>query len=44
MFLKLIPHEPGVPISLPPRVLETVEDSVSEKSWSYSQLTESLRV
>ena len=29
------------PIPLPPRVLETVEDSVSEKSWSDSQLAES---
>ena len=37
-----IPHWPGVPIPLPPRMLETVEDSVSEKSWSVSQLTESL--
>ena len=31
-----IPHGPGVSISLPPRVLETVEDSVSEKFWSDS--------
>ena len=30
----------GVLIPLPPRVLETVEDSVSEKYWSDSQLTE----
>ena len=37
----MISHRPGVPILLPPRVLETVEDSVSEKSWSNSQLTES---
>ena len=29
------PHWPGVPIPLPPRVLEKVEDSVS-KSWSDS--------
>ena len=36
-----IPHGPGVSIPLLPRVLETVEDSVSEKSWSNSQLTES---
>ena len=36
-----VPHGPGVPISLPPRVLETVKDSVSEKSWSDNQLTES---
>ena len=36
-----IPLGPGVSISLPPRVLETVEDSVSEKFWSDSQLTES---
>ena len=34
-------HEPGVPIALPLRVLETVEDSVSEKSLSDSQLMES---
>ena len=27
-----IPHGPSVPIPLPPRVLETVEDSVSEES------------
>ena len=33
-----IPHGPNVPI---PRVLKTVENSVSEKSWSDSQLTES---
>ena len=32
---------PGFPIPLPPGVLETVEESVSEKSWSDSQLTES---
>ena len=37
-----IPHRSGVPIPLLPRVLETVEDSVSEKPWSDSQLTESL--
>ena len=36
-----ISHEPGFPIPLPPRVLETVKDSVSEKSWSNSQLIES---
>ena len=36
-----IPHGPGVPIPLPPRVLETVENSVSEKSWSDNRLTES---
>ena len=37
-----IPHRPGVPIPLSPKVLETVaEDSVSEKSWSDSQLKES---
>ena len=35
-----IPHGPGVPIPLPPRVLETVEDSFSEKSLSDSRLTE----
>ena len=39
--MRPIPHGPGVPIPLPPRVLETDEDSVSEKSWSHSQLTES---
>ena len=38
--MRPIPHVPDVPILLPPRVLETVEDSVSEKSWSNSQLTE----
>ena len=38
--MRPIPHGPGVPISLPPRVLETVEDSVSEESLSDSQLTE----
>ena len=32
---------PGVPIPLPPTALETVEDFVSENSWSDSQLTES---
>ena len=31
---------PGVPIPLPPRVLEAVENSVSEESFSGSQLTE----
>ena len=36
-----IPHRPGVPIPLPPKVLETVEDSVSGKCWSDSQLAES---
>ena len=36
-----IPHWLGVPIPLPPGVLETVEDSVSEKSWSDSQVTKS---
>ena len=36
-----IPRGPGVPIPLSPRVLKTVEDSVSDKSWSDSQLTES---
>ena len=39
--LRPIPHGPGVSIPLPLRVLETVENSVSEKSWSDSQLTES---
>ena len=39
--LRPIPHWPGVPIPLLPRVLETVEDFVSEKSWSDSQLRES---
>ena len=36
-----IPRGPGVPIPLPPRGLETVKESVSEKSWSDRQLTES---
>ena len=36
-----IPHGPGVPILLSPKVLETVEDFVNEKSWSDSQLKES---
>ena len=36
-----IPHGLDVPIPLPPRVLETVVDSVSEKYWSNSQLKES---
>ena len=31
--MRSIPHGPGVPVPLPPRALETVEDSVSEKSW-----------
>ena len=35
------PHGSGVSNPLPPRVLETVKDSVSEKSWFDSQLTES---
>ena len=39
--MRPIPHGPDVPIPLPPRVLETVEDSVSEESLSDSQLTES---
>ena len=39
--MRPIPHGPGVPILLPPRVLKTVEDCVSEKSWSNSQLKES---
>ena len=39
--MQLIPHGPGVLIPLPPRVLETVKDFVSEKSCSNSQLTES---
>ena len=39
--MRPIPHRPCVPIPLPARVLETVEDSVSEKSWSDCQLTES---
>ena len=29
--MRPIPHGPGVPIPLPPRVLETIEDSVSER-------------
>ena len=36
-----IPHGPGIPIPLPPRLLKTIEDSVSEKSWSDCQSTES---
>ena len=39
--MRTIPHGPGVPIPLLPRVLETVKDSVSEKSWPDSQLAES---
>ena len=39
--VRQISHGPGVPIPLPPRLLETVEDSISEKSWCDSQLTES---
>ena len=39
--MRSIPHGPGVPIPLPPKVLKTVEDSVSENSWSECQLTES---
>ena len=39
--MRPIPHWPGVPIPLPPRVLETVDDYVRKKSWSDSQLTES---
>ena len=39
--MRPIPHGPDVPIPLPPRVSETVEDSVSEKSWSNSQSTDS---
>ena len=27
-------HGPGVAIPLPPRMLETIEDSISEKFWS----------
>ena len=38
--IKPIPHRPSVQILLPPRVLETVEDSVSEESLYDSQLTE----
>ena len=40
--IRPIPHGPGVPIALPPRVLETVEDCVSVESLSYSQLTDCL--
>ena len=36
-----ISHGPDIAIPLPPRVLETVEDFVSEKSWFESQLTKS---
>ena len=35
-----IPHVPCVPILLPSRVLESVENSVREESLSDSQLTE----
>ena len=35
--MRPIPNGPGVSISLSSRELETVEDSVSEKSWSDSQ-------
>ena len=38
--IRPIPHASSVPILLPPRVLETVEDSVSKKSLSDSQLAE----
>ena len=38
--IRPIPHVPSVPIPLPPRVLKTVEDSVSEKSLSDSQSTD----
>ena len=38
--IRPIPHGPNVPIPLPPRVLEIVEDSVSEVSLSDSQLTD----
>ena len=38
-FVRPIPYGPGVPTPLPPRVLKTVEDSVSEKPWSDSQLS-----
>ena len=38
--IRQIPHGPSVPIPLPPRVLETVEDSLSEESLSDSQLTD----
>jgi len=35
-----VPHGPGIPIPLPPRYLETVDDSISEESLSDSQMTE----
>ena len=38
--IRLIPYGLGVPISLPPRDLETVEDSVRKESLFDSQLTE----
>ena len=38
--IRPIPHGPGLPIPLSPRVFETAEDSVSEESLSDSQLTE----
>ena len=37
--IRQISHGPSVPIPLPTRVLETVEDSLSEESLSDSQLT-----
>ena len=38
--IQSISHGPSVPIPLPPRVLETVKDSVSEEFLSDSQLTD----
>ena len=38
--IRPVPHAPGVQIPLPPRVLETVKNSVSEESLSDYQLTE----
>ena len=38
--IQQISHVPGVPIPLPPRVSETVEDSVSERSLFDCQFTE----
>ena len=39
--LRPILHGPGNPIPFLSRVFETIEDSISEKSWSDSQSTES---
>jgi len=38
--IRPVPHGLGIPIPLPPRYLETVDDSISEESLSDSQMTE----